>query len=192
MDNLAYKEPPRVELIEGKTYLMSPRPKLMHNRICVRIAHIFESYLEGKRCVALGDGADVYLDDKNHYVPDAMIVCNRSILHDDAVYGSPDLVVEVLSPSTAKNDRGPKMRHYAEAGVKEYWIIDPKAENITVYLLKDGKYELQEVYHNYTEEEWEGLDEEEMEQERLKEDIKVSLYDDLIIPVKDIFADLAR
>ena len=110
MDNLAYKEPPRVELIEGKTCLMSPRPKLMHNRICVRIAHIFESYLERKRCVALGDGADVYLDDKNHYVPDAMIVCNRSILHEDAVYGAPDLVVEVLSPSTAKNDRGPKMR----------------------------------------------------------------------------------
>lgn len=54
-----------------------------------------------------------------------MIVCNRSIIHDDAIYGAPDLVVEVLPPSTTKNDRGPKMRHYAEAGVKEYWIVTP-------------------------------------------------------------------
>ncbi|WP_029545109.1 hypothetical protein [Selenomonas sp. AB3002] len=57
---------------------------------------------------------------------------------------------------------------------------------------ENRKYEMDEVYHNYTEEEWEGLDAEEQAQEKLKESIKVSLYDDLIIPVKDIFADLAR
>ena len=108
------------------------------------------------------------------------------------IEGAPDFVVEILSPTTAKRDLSVKKDTYEKHGVKEYWIIEPKSENVTVYLLKDGKYELQEVYHNYTEEEWEGLDEEEMEQERLKEAIKISLYDDLIIPVKDIFADLAR
>ena len=188
MDNLAYKEPPRVELIEGKTYLMSPRPKLMHNRICVRIAHIFESYLERKRCVALGDGADVYLDDKNHYVPDAMIVCNRSILHEDAVYGAPDLVVEVLSPSTAKNDRGPKMRHYAAAGVKEYWIVSPIGQSVEVYYNHDGFFMLDAAYTVYSDRDLERMDDD--ERNAIRYDIPVSLYKDFRVNVKNVFKDI--
>ena len=125
MDNLAFKEPPRVERIEGKTYLMSPRPRVSHNRVAFRIAHIFANYLEGKTCEAFADGTDVHLDKDNTYIPDAMIVCDSSIIHDDGIYGAPDLVVEVLSPSTIQNDRGPKMRHYAAAGVKEYWVVSP-------------------------------------------------------------------
>ena len=187
MDNLAYKEPPRVELIEGKTYLMSPRPKLMHNRICVRIAHIFESYLERKRCVALGDGADVYLDDKNHYVPDAMIVCNRSILHEDAVYGAPDLVVEVLSPSTAKNDRGPKMRHYAEAGVKEYWIVTPIGKTVEVYYNHDGRFDIDAVYTDFSDHDLERMEDDDRKDVRLE--IPVSLYEDFFVKVRDIFVN---
>ena len=123
MDNFVFKEPSRIELVEGKTHLLSYQPyAIQHNRIRLRILSIFEAFLEKMSCIVL-DNTDVYLNKDNLYIPDAMIVCNRSILHDDAVYGSPDLVVEVLSPSTAKNDRGPKMRHYAEAGVKEYWIV---------------------------------------------------------------------
>lgn len=118
--NVACKEPPRVERIEGKTYLMSPRPRVSHNRVAFRIAHIFANYLEGKTCVPFADGTDVHLDNENTYIPDAMIVCDRSIIKDDGIYDAPDLVVEVLSPSTMQNDRGPKMRHYAAAGVKEY------------------------------------------------------------------------
>ncbi|MDD6128985.1 MAG: Uma2 family endonuclease, partial [Veillonellaceae bacterium] len=123
MENLAYKEPPVTELIEGKTYLMSPRPRLQHNFVASNIYHIFATYLHGKTCKAIADGTDLFLDKENHYVPDTMIVCDRSKLKSDGVHGAPDLVVEVLSPSTAQNDRGAKMRHYAAAGVKEYWIV---------------------------------------------------------------------
>ncbi|MCI6101263.1 MAG: Uma2 family endonuclease [Selenomonas sp.] len=111
MDNLAYQEPPRVERIEGRTYLMSPRPKIGHNRVCTNIASIFANYLMGKPCVPFADGTDVYLDDENHYIPDAMIVCDRSIIHDDAIYGAPDLVVEVLSPSTTHVESVVLIRH---------------------------------------------------------------------------------
>lgn len=187
MDNLAYKEPPRVELIEGKTYLMSPRPHISHNRVSFRIAHIFENYLEGKRCVAFADGTDVYLDDKNHYVPDAMIVCNRSILHEDAVYGAPDLVVEVLSPSTAKNDRGPKMRHYAEAGVKEYWIVTPIGKTVEVYYNHDGRFDIDAVYTDFSDHDLELMDDDDRKDVRLE--IPVSLYKNFFVKVRDIFVN---
>jgi len=188
MDNLAYKEPPRVELIEGKTYLMSPRPRIAHNRVSLRIAHLFENYLEGKRCVAFGDGTDVYLDNKNHYVPDAMIVCNRSIIHGDAIYGAPDLVVEVLSPSTASNDRGPKMRQYAKAGVKEYWIVTPIGRSVEVYHNHDGQFELSYVYTDVPDEELSHMDDD--DREKIRWEIPVSLYDDFRVKVKDIFVNV--
>lgn len=188
MDNLAYKDPPRVELIEGKTYLMSPRPRIDHNRVSLRIAHLFETYLEGKRCVAFGDGTDVYLDNKNHYVPDAMIVCNRSIIHDDAIYGAPDLVVEVLSPSTASNDRGPKMRQYAKAGVKEYWIVTPIGRSVEVYYNHDGRFELSYVYTDVSKEELSHMDDD--DREKLRAEIPVSLYDDFRVKVQDIFVNV--
>ena len=111
MDNLAYQEPPRVERSEGRAYLMSRRPKIGHNRVCTNIASIFANYLMGKPCVPFADGTDVYLDDENHYIPDAMIVCDRSIIHDDAIYGAPDLVVEVLSPSTTHVESVVLIRH---------------------------------------------------------------------------------
>ena len=187
MDNLAYKEPPRVELIEGKTYLMSPRPRIDHNRVSLRIFYLFEQYLEGKRCVAFGDGTGVYLDNKNHYIPDAMIVGNRSIIHDDAIYGAPDLVVEVLSPSTASNDRGPKMRQYAKAGVKEYWIVTPIGRSVEVYCNHDGRFELSYVYTDVSEEELSHMDDD--DREKLRAEIPVSLYDDFRVKVKDIFVN---
>ena len=68
MDNLAYKEPPHVERIEGKTYVMSPRPRVPHNRVIFNIANIFGGYLKGKTCVPFADGTDVFLDDKNQYL----------------------------------------------------------------------------------------------------------------------------
>ena len=76
---------------------------------------------------------------------------------------------------------------YEKFGVKEYWIIDPKGESITVYILRNGKYELDEIYHNISDSEWEELDDEDKAEYRLS--LKISLYDDLEIAVKDIFED---
>lgn len=190
MEQLKEYENRKYEMEHGKIYMLAAA-SLPHLDIQGNLNRIIRTFLLGKKCKVYTE-AKVVFEDRTFYIPDLLIVCDRSKIKLNHIEGAPDFVVEILSPTTAKRDLSVKKDTYEKHGVKEYWIIDPKSENITVYLLKNGKYELQEVYHNYTEEEWEGLDEEEMEQERLKEDIKVSLYDDLIIPVKDIFADLAR
>ena len=187
MDNFVFKEPSRIELVEGKTHLLSYQPyAIQHNRIRLRILSIFEAFLEKMSCIVL-DNTDVYLNKDNLYIPDAMIVCNRSILHDDAVYGSPDLVVEVLSPSTAKNDRGPKMRHYAEAGVKEYWIVTPIGKTVEVYYNHDGRFDIDAVYTDFSDHDLELMNDDDRRDVRLE--IPVSLYDDFHVKVKDIFVN---
>ena len=188
MDNLAYKEPPRVERIEGKTYLMSPRPRFSHNRVSFNIARLFADYLEGKMCMAFDDGTEVHLDHENVYIPDAMIVCDRSIIKDDGIYGAPDLVVEVLSPSTTQNDRGPKMRHYAAAGVKEYWIVSPIGKTVEVYYNESDSFVLDAVYPIYDELDLSRMDED--ERKAICWEIPVSLYKDFRVNINDVFKDL--
>lgn len=188
MDNLAYQEPPRVEMIEGKTYLMSPRPRGKHNRAAFNIATIFANYLRGKSCMAFDDGTEVYLDNKNTYIPDAMIVCNRSIIKNNGIYGAPDLVVEVLSPSTARYDRGAKMCHYAAAGVKEYWIVSTQEKMVEVYHNKGGHFEIDETYSVYYD--WELQQMNEKERAAAKTAIPVSLYDDFFVSLDDVFRDV--
>ena len=188
MDNLAYKEPPRVERIEGKTYLMSPRPRGQHNRAALNITIIFANYLKGKTCMAFGDGTDVFLDDENWYIPDAMIVCDRSIIKDDGIHGAPDLVVEVLSTSPSKHDRGAKMIHYAAAGVKEYWLVTPQQKLVEVYYNVGGHFEIDETYTIY--EDWELRQMTDEERAAAKTEIPVSLYDDFFVSLDDIFMDI--
>ena len=188
MENLAYVDPPVTELIEGKICLMSPKPRVSHTLVASRIYRIFADYLEGKTCMALSDGYDVFLDEENHYVPDAMIVCDRSKTKNDGIHGAPDLVVEVLSPSTMTRDRGVKMRHYAAAGVREYWLVQPLEKTVEVYLNHDGTFELDRTYAVY--EDWEVARMTEEERADLLTDICVSLYDDLCVSVKEIFRDL--
>jgi len=188
MDNLAYADPPRVERIEGRTYLMSPRPRGKHHRVQYNIGRLFGNYLEGKTCMAFDDGMEVHLDDKNVYIPDAMIVCDRSILTDKGVFGAPDLVVEVLSPSTMTNDRGVKMRHYAAAGVKEYWLVVPEVKTVEVYYNENGRFELHKTYSLYDAWDLEQMKEE--ERAEAQKGIKVSLYDDFVVSLEDIFMDV--
>ena len=106
MNEFVYQDPPSEELINGNVVLMSPRPNVNHNRVAFNIHRIFDKYLNGKKCVPFGDGYDLYLSEKERYVPDFMVVCDRDKIHTDGVHGAPDLVVEVLSPSTARYDRG--------------------------------------------------------------------------------------
>ena len=146
MNNLAYKDEPRTEIIHGKTVMMSPSPNLRHNSIAGNIHRIFSNFLRGKRCRVFMDGVDVHLDDENTFIPDLAIVCDRRKLRIDGIYGAPDLVVEVLSPSTATRDKGTKKEVYERAGVKEYWIVDPLAKSIDVYHLRDGRLVLDYSY----------------------------------------------
>lgn len=184
--NLAYQDAPWEELINGKISLMSPRPSVNHNWIAGNIFVAFSNYLRGKKCRAFGDGTDVYLTDNDRVIPDVMIICRPDIIKRDGIHGAPDLVVEVLSPGTAKNDRGYKKELYESSGVKEYWIVEPDARSIEVYLLTDGKYILDEVYTALPED----PDLTDDEKEHYKKEIKVSLYEDFSILMDVIFSRL--
>lgn len=188
MSNLAYAEEYDEEIINGRTVLMSPRPTLSHIRVAGNIYNIFSNFLKGKTCEAFPDGTELHLDDENVFIPDAMIVCNPDIVQERGICGTPDLVVEVLSPSTTKNDIGEKKTVYEKHGVKEYWIVSPIARSIEVYLLREGTFHLDEVYHGYRQEELDRMKEE--ERAKIAFSLKVSLYDDFVISIRDIFARL--
>ena len=109
-NNLAYQEERCQELINGKIFMMSPRPSYFHNQVSNNIYLIFGSYLRGKRCTAIADGTALFLSETNHFVPDFMLVCDPDKIKADGVHGAPDLVAEVLSPGTAKMTAAPKCR----------------------------------------------------------------------------------
>jgi len=187
--NLAYKEEPRTEIIDSQIVAMSPRPTFNHNRIASHIYTIFDSYLKGEICTAIADGTDLYLvDQKEEYVPDMMVVCDRSKLRKDGVHGAPDLAVEVLSPSTSKRDRTHKKDVYAQCGVREYWIISPRERSIEQYFLEDGQLNLHEVYTYYPDDELAEMKEE--DRAEVVTHFKCSLFEDLNIQLSDIFYDL--
>ena len=175
------------EVINGKEVLMSPRPATKHAITAGNIYHIFRGFLKGKRCKAFFEH-EVHLDENNIFVPDVLIVCDQNNIKTNWIDNAPELVVEVLSPSSAINDRGAKKDAYERAGVKEYWIVDPAAKSIEVYYLKDGRLVLDHVYMIFPPEEWERMTEEQRAAARLS--VKVSLYDDLLVDVREVFEDI--
>lgn len=185
-NNFRFEEAPWEELIDGKAVLMSPRPAVNHNFVSGSIYGIFHHYLRGKRCTPFADGTDLYLTEDNRFVPDCMIVCDKDKIHTDGVHGAPDLVVEVLSPSTAKNDKGHKKDVYEQSGVKEYWIVSPGDKTVEQYLLQDGRFVLHEVYADHPD--WMLAKMNEEERAAVITEFKCSLFDDLLISVEDIFA----
>ncbi len=173
------------ELIDGKVIAMSPRPTTDHYHVSFNIAYIFTTYLRGKRCTPFGDGVDLYLTETDRFIPDGMVVCDTEKIKRDGVHGAPDLVVEVLSPSTAKQDRGRKKQVYEQCGVSEYWIVDPANKTLEQYLLQQGAFTLHEVYAIYPDYMLDKMTEE--ERAALPASFRCSLFEDLDIVLEDIF-----
>jgi Uma2 family endonuclease len=191
MANLAYndfKEQQRREMLDGVIRFMAPGASTEHNRTNLNIAAIFNRHLKGKHCRAFGDGNFVYLTEKDIVIPDAFIVCNRDIIKSDGIFGTPDLIVEVLSRSTSRNDRGYKKDLYERCGVKEYWLVETTERRIEVYLLEEGKYVLDNVYYLLSDNVKKLMTEE--EKAALVYEFKTSLFDDLIIDVREVFEDV--
>lgn len=184
-DNLAYREDRREEKIAGEIVAMSPSPRWNHMAVSGNIYKIFANYLSGKKCTPIQDGFDLYLDDENQFVPDFMVVCDTDKIKPDGVHGAPDLVVEVLSPSTAKNDKGHKKDIYAKCGVKEYWIVSPGDKSVEVYRSDGNNFVLHDVYGLH--EAWELAQMSEAERAAVVTRFKCSLFDDLEISLEDIF-----
>ena len=175
----------KYELVNGEEITLSAA-SIPHLRIQRKLSRIIDNYLKGKRCELFCE-AKVVFDDKNCLQPDLLVVCDKDKIKLTQIEGAPDFVAEILSPATQFRDFGIKKDIYEAFGVQEYWIIDPMAKSILVYLLKDGKYNLDSTYHSYSEEEWEGLTEKEKLQQKLT--LKLSLYDDLEIEVKELFEE---
>lgn len=183
--NLAYQAPLREERIGGKVIAMSPRPSVNHNRVAYNIATLFDNYLKGKKCTPFSDGTDLYLTEKDRFVPDFMIVCDTDKIKTNGVFGAPDLVAEVLSPSTAKNDKTVKKETYAHCGVREYWLVDPESKVLEVYRNQEGELVLHDVYAVHPD--WSLAQMSEKERAEVVTHFKCSLYDDLDISLEDIF-----
>ena len=184
-NNLAYQEERCQELINGKIFMMLPRPSYFHNQVSSNIYLIFANYLRGKRCTAIADGTALFLSETNHFVPDFMLVCDPDKIKADGVHGAPDLVAEVLSPGTAKNDRGPKMQVYESFGVKEYWLVSPMDKTIDQYLLQDGRLVFVEAYTVFPDYALAAMSDDELAS--VITEFKCSLYDDLHIQLADVF-----
>ncbi len=177
----------KIEIISGVEYNMSPA-NTKHITIQGNLFNIIRNFLKGKQCRVFTEiGVD--FDEDNYLVPDLVIVCDRNKITPKGISGTPDFVVEVLSTSSKKKDRALKKDIYEKFGVKEYWIIDPKAESIEAYILRNGKYELDGVYHNMDESEIDLKHMNESEKAEIKLSLKISLYDDLDIQTKDIFEE---
>jgi len=131
----------RREIVEGELFV-TPSPNLDHQRISRRIELALANYLEANPVGEIFDAPmDVILSDFDVLEPDLLVVLNehRDILK-TWVEGTPDLVIEILSPTTSKRDRGVKLKAYARHGVTEYWIVDPDERTIEVYRLERERY----------------------------------------------------
>ncbi len=135
----------RKEIIGGDLYVTAA-PSPLHQRVVVRLVSMLSGYV---REHALGEvlvsPIDVVLSQIDVVQPDIIFVAaaNAHIVGDAAVQGAPDVVIEVLSPSTLKLDRERKMDLYARAGVREYWIVDPDNRTVEMYLPAPGALQLE-------------------------------------------------
>ena len=133
------------ELINGNI-VKRQAPSPAHQKAVLKLSKIMDDYAVEKQ---LGEvyisPIDVYFDRHNNTQPDILFIKkDRSfIITKDGIQGQPDLIVEVLSPSTFRFDRKEKMDMYLLFGVSEYWIVDPKNQSVEVYVLENNKYEMQ-------------------------------------------------
>ncbi len=155
-DVLTWPDDERAELIDGEVVMMAP-PTTTHQLISGEIFRQLANYLEGKKCRAIPAPFAVRLFEKDGEAPedidtvvepDISIVCDTSKLDKHGCKGAPDMVVEILSPSTQRHDRLVKLNLYQRAGVREYWIVDPENQSVMVFLPdSNGSFKLHEDYN---------------------------------------------
>ena len=138
----------RYEILEGDL-AVSPSPNPTHQRIVLNCAEFLRTLEHQGYGTVYTSPLDVVLDRYNVVEPDVLFVCqNRlDIVTDANVQGAPDIVVEVLSPSTRDRDLGVKGHLYARFGVREYWVIDPDDDTLTVFRLTDEGFHRHGPYH---------------------------------------------
>ena len=140
-DWLSWDEDVRAELLEGKLIMLA-QPTVRHQRILREINGQLWQFLIGKPCEVFMApfGVRLFENEDTAFEPDIVVICDKEKLDERICRGAPDMVIEILSPSTARMDRGQKYIKYQKAGVREYWIVDPDLNLLQAGVLKDGSY----------------------------------------------------
>jgi Uma2 family endonuclease len=176
-DYLSWPEEERWEIIDGVPHMMAP-PSRIHQEILTELLTQFSNYLREKPCKVYPAPFGVRLPIGNEksdqeittvVEPDIVVVCDPSKLDDQGCKGAPDLIIEIISPSSVKNDMLKKFNRYEKAGVKEYWIVEPSGKIVTVFMLgENGRYGRPEIYAE-------------------DDEIQVNVFTDLKIGLKAVF-----
>ena len=163
-DIYALPDGERAELIDGKIYYMAT-PTRTHQRMLLSLSRTIADYIdsEGGNCEVNIAPFAVFLndDDKNYVEPDISVICDPSRLDEKGCHGAPDWVVEIVSQSSKPRDYMTKLFKYRAAGVREYWIVDPEKQMVTVY----------------------GFEKDMVEQYDFGEDVPVGIYEGFFIKV---------
>ncbi|MCP4146940.1 MAG: Uma2 family endonuclease [bacterium] len=154
-DYLSRDDDKRREIINGVIYDMAAAPGTKHQLIISELLRLLGNQLENSPCQVITAPFDVRLPRKNEkeenienvVQPDLSVICDENKLDDNGCLGTPDMIIEVLSPSSYKRDKLEKFYLYENFGVKEYWIVSPDFKIVEIFILgPDGKYGRPGIY----------------------------------------------
>jgi len=166
-DYLTWSDDERWEIVDGVSYAMAS-PTVRHQALIVNLTLVMGPFFKGKSCRLFVAPLDVVLCEDTVVQPDLLVVCDPKKITGACIRGVPDLVIEVLSPSSSWHDRLCKFKRYAAAGVKEYWLVSPDVATIEIFVLEDGAFRIHEAF---------------MQQERLQS----ALFPELAFNMADVF-----
>jgi Uma2 family endonuclease len=149
-DYLLWEFKERVELIKGKIFKMSPAPSSFHQDISMNLTEVLLSVFRKTNCKMYYAPFDVRLVNYKESTadteittviqPDLCVICDRTKVKEKGCLGSPDLIIEILSPGNSKKEMDVKFDLYQENKVTEYWIVNPKIKTVLIYVLKNNNY----------------------------------------------------
>ena len=171
-DYLTFTDDERIEIIEGEIFNMSPAPARIHQKLISNISYELQHYIKSNNgeCEVYVAPFDVILKNDNEETinsksvvqPDISVICDKNKLTDAGCTGSPDMIVEIVSPSSVGHDYVTKLNLYQKYKVKEYWIVSPIKKTIYVYIFNGKFYDEPNIY-------------------TFNDKVKVNIYDDLEI-----------
>lgn len=145
-DYLTWPDDERWEIINGEAYNMTPAPSVKHQKIAGSFFSFLYQKLKDKPCKPFIAPTDVVLSEYDVVQPDVFVVCDTGKITEANIQGAPDLVIELLSPSTSLKDKREKKDLYEKHGVKEYILMDPVGLYAERFVLQDGKFTGSEVF----------------------------------------------
>ncbi len=174
-DYLNWADDERFELIDGIAYSMTPAPGSEHQSLSGNLFGFIWQFLKDKSCRVFSAPFDVRLPEDNTFPdtetftvvqPDISVICDSEKIDKRGCVGAPDLIIEILSPSTAYTDQTEKMLLYEKHGVREYWIVNPEAKYVMIYRHNGKKFDKPEY-----------LSENEIIESRVLQGLKIKLTD---------------